>query len=55
MPVGVRRHVDNARALPTGRAESATDRNLGGLIKDNQQTVFQLTRRQKPSRFARPL
>ena len=41
--------------MPTVGSETAGDRNLGGLIKDNQQTVFQLSRRQKRSRFAGPL
>jgi hypothetical protein len=41
--------------MPTGGSESAADRTLGGLIKDNQQTAFQLNRRQKRSRFAGPL
>jgi transposase len=41
--------------MPTGRSESTSDRTLGGLIKDNQQTTFQLNRRQKRSRFAGPL
>jgi hypothetical protein len=41
--------VGNADALttcPQADQKSAADRTLGGLIKDNQQTVFQLNRRQ---------
>jgi putative transposase len=49
---GQRSCVDH---MPTGGSESAADRTLGGLIKDNQQTAFQLNRRQKRSRFAGPL
>jgi hypothetical protein len=41
--------------MPTGGSETAADRTLGGLIKDNQQTHFQLSRRQKRSRYAGPL
>ena len=41
--------------MPTGGSETAADRTLGGLIKDNQQTHFQLSRRQKRSRCAGPL
>jgi hypothetical protein len=41
--------------MPTGTSESAADRILGGLIKGNQQTDFQLSRRQKRSRCAGPL
>ena len=41
--------------MSTGESESAADRTLGGLIKDNQQTAFQLNRRKKGSRFAGPL
>ena len=41
--------------MPTGRAETAADRLFGGLIKDNQQTVFQLSSRQNRSRCAGPL
>ncbi len=50
--------VDNASALttcPQADQKSAADKTLGGLIKDNQQTAFQLNRRQKRSRFAGPL
>ncbi len=49
---GQRRRVDH---MPTGGSESAADRTLGGVIKDNQQTDFQLSRRQKWSRCAGPL
>src|SRR6185437_441771 len=49
---GQRIRVDH---MPTGGSEKAPDRTLGGLIKDNQQTVFQLSRRQKRSRCAGPL
>jgi hypothetical protein len=49
---GQRRRVDYR---PTGGAESTAHRILGGLIKDNQQTAFQLNRRQKWSRWAGPL
>jgi hypothetical protein len=41
--------------MPTGGSETAADRTLGGLIKDNQQTASQLNRRQKRSRCAGPL
>ena len=49
---GQRKRVDH---MPTGGSETAADRTLGGLIKDNQQTHFQLSRRQKRSRCAGPL
>ena len=49
---GQRRRVDH---MPTGGSDSAAHRTLGGLIKDNQQTAFQLNRRQKRSRCAGPL
>ena len=49
---GQRMRVDH---MPTGGSQTAADRTLGGLIKDNQQTVFQLSRRQKRSRCAGPL
>ena len=49
---GQRLRVDH---MPTGGSESAADRTLGGLIKDNQQTILQLSRRQKRSRCAGPL
>ena len=49
---GQRPRVDH---MPTGGPESAADRTLGGLIKDNQQTVFQLSCRQKQSRCTGPL
>jgi hypothetical protein len=48
---GQRKRVDH---MPTGGSESAADRTLGGLIKDNQKTAFQLNRRQKRSRCAGP-
>ena len=41
--------------MPTGTSKSAADKILGGLIKGNQQTDFQLSRRQKRSRCAGPL
>jgi hypothetical protein len=40
---------------PTGGTESTAHRTPGGLIKDNQQTAFQLNHRQKWSRCAGPL
>ena len=46
-------HVDNANALttcPQADQKQQQTENLGGLIKDNQQTDFQLSR-QKRSRF----
>ena len=49
---GQRKRVDH---MPTGGSESAADRTLGGLIKDNQQTAFQPNRRQKRSRCAGPV
>ena len=49
---GQRMRVDH---MPTGGSETAADRTLGGLIKDNQQTLFQLSRRQIWSRCAGPL
>src|SRR5271165_7526851 len=51
-------HVDNACALttcPQADQNQQQTRTLGGLIKDNQQTAFQLNRRQKRSRCAGPL
>jgi hypothetical protein len=51
-------HVDNASALttcPQADGSESADRTPGGVIKDNQQTAFQLNRRQKRSRFAGPL
>ncbi len=42
-------------AAPTGGPESAADRTLGGLIKDNQQTAFLLNRRPKRFRCPGPL
>ena len=49
---GQRKRVDH---MPTGGSETAADTTLGGLIKDNPQTHFQLSRRQKRSRCAGPL
>ncbi len=49
---GQRKRVDH---MSIGGSETAADRTLGGLIKDNQQTHFQLRRRQKRSRCAGPL
>ena len=41
--------------MPTGGSKTAADKTFGGLINDNKQTVFQLSRRQNRSRFAAPL
>ena len=49
---GQRSRVDH---MSTGGTESTAHRTLGGLIKDNQQTAFQLNHRQKRSRCAGPL
>jgi hypothetical protein len=49
---GQRIRVDH---MPTGGSETTADKTHGGLIKDNQQTTFQLSRRQKRSRCAGPL
>ena len=51
-------HVDNANALttcPQAHQNQQQTESLGGLIKGNQQTDFQLSRRQKRSRCAGPL
>ena len=49
---GQRMRVDH---IPTGATEKEADTPLGGLIKENQQTDFQLSRRQIRSGFAGPL
>jgi transposase InsO family protein len=57
-PTSAYGHVENANALttcPQADSETAADRTLGGVIKDNQQTDFQRSRHQKRSRCAGPL